>query len=693
MKKRFFSGLLCAVLALTLAPAASAKVADVPEKEKAAVLRELEVMVGMPGGDLELERAVTRAEFTKMAVSESPYKDSVGETAATDPYPDVPRSHWCAPYIRTAVDMGLVQGDLEGYFHPQEDISLAEGVTEALRLLGYTDGDFSGPWPAGQMALYRALDLDEGVLAQSSEDTLTRRDCLHLFYNLLTVSTKTGGAYIQSLGHTLNQDGEVDISQLFEVEREGPVALTGQWEDSLPFDPADALIYRDDDRATLDDLREYDLLYWAKDQAILFAYAGDQSSMGQMSQGVDGPVVAEGNWKDKLPFAPEDAQRLTRNGNPCEAADIASQDVVYWSKYSKELFVYSNKVTGTVESVSPSLAAPTAVSIGGRTYALETFEAQYAFSDLGSYRRGDKVTLLLGRSGGAAAVREASGTVQKIGVVTAAGTTQYTDDAGRPYVAKTVSLVASDGLSYTYPSQKDDWEAGDLVKVTWTDGDAVVSAFSGQSLSGQVNAKGDQVGKSALSPDVEILDTYGDYQAKTVPVSRLAGVELNSSQVRGYTVDGNGAVDALILKDVTGDLHRYGVLTDTEQARYGMSIQGSYTLDIAGQETVIPVQGKLFSAKKGPCVVKMDGQEVDNISNLSQLKEVALQGETVTADGETYTLADDAAFYIYNKEDKEYTFSTRDQAMASGGTLSAWYDASDADGGRVRVVLAQVTGR
>ena len=48
------------------------------------------------------------------------------------------------------------------------------------------------------------------------------------------------------------------------------------------------------------------------------------------------------------------------------------------------------------------------------------------------------------------------------------------------------------------------------------------------------------------------------------------------------------------------------------------------------------------------------------------------------------------AYYTYDKSDKTYTLSTRDQALASGGTLSAWYDKTDAEGGRVRVVLAEV---
>ncbi len=62
-------------------------------------------------------------------------------------------------------------------FHPDENITLAMGVTMATRLLGYTDADFSGAWPSGQMTLYRNLNLDEGIsIGQNS--TMTRQDSM-----------------------------------------------------------------------------------------------------------------------------------------------------------------------------------------------------------------------------------------------------------------------------------------------------------------------------------------------------------------------------------------------------------------------------------------------------------------------------------------------------------------------------------
>ena len=189
MKQRLLAGLLAVVLVLGLAPAALA--AAPAEEEAAQVLAALDIMVGDESGNLNLGATVTRAEFTKLAVAASTSRDAVGDTVSVKPYPDVPQSHWAAPYIKAAVDLGLVQGDLHGNFNPGRSITLAEGVTIVLRLLGYQDSDFTGVWPSGQMAQYRALKLNEGVTA-GQDSAMTRRDALYLFYNLMITKNKEG---------------------------------------------------------------------------------------------------------------------------------------------------------------------------------------------------------------------------------------------------------------------------------------------------------------------------------------------------------------------------------------------------------------------------------------------------------------------------------------------------------------------
>lgn len=102
MKQRLLAGLLAVVLVLGLAPAALA--AAPAEEEAAQVLAALDIMVGDESGNLNLGATVTRAEFTKLAVAASTSRDAVGDTVSVKPYPDVPQSHWAAPYIKAAVD-------------------------------------------------------------------------------------------------------------------------------------------------------------------------------------------------------------------------------------------------------------------------------------------------------------------------------------------------------------------------------------------------------------------------------------------------------------------------------------------------------------------------------------------------------------------------------------------------------------
>lgn len=277
MKQRLLSGLLCAVLVLVLLPglAPAAQAAAPAEEDAAQVLAALDIMVGDASGSLNLDASVTRAEFTKMAVAASTSRDAVGDTVAVKPYPDVPQTHWAAPYIKAAVDLGLVQGDLHGNFNPGRTITLAEGVTIVLRLLGYEDADFTGVWPSGQMAQYRALDLDEGVTA-GQDSAMKRRDALYLFYNLMITKNKEGTYYLNVLEPTLNlvnTAGELDRVALINSAMEGPVVASSGWQSQVGFDTASATVYRNGGESTLSAVQNQDVVYWSESMHTIWAYS------------------------------------------------------------------------------------------------------------------------------------------------------------------------------------------------------------------------------------------------------------------------------------------------------------------------------------------------------------------------------------------------------------------------------------
>ena len=626
MKQRLLSGLLAVVLLLGLAPAALA--AAPTEEDAAQVLAALDIMVGDENGDLALDRTITRAEFTKMAVAASTSRDSVGDTVAVKPYPDVPQTHWAAPYIKAAVDLGLVQGDLRGYFNPDRTITLAEGVTVVLRLLGYEDSEFTGVWPSGQMAQYRALKLNEGITL-GQDGSMTRRDAMYLFYNLMLTKNKAGTYYLNVLEPTLNlvnTSGELDRVALINSAMEGPIVASSGWQSQLSFSTANAKVYRDGKTASLD--------------------------------------------------------------------AVQVQDVVYWSASMHTVWAYSDKVTGTYEAASPSVTNPTSVTVAGKTYAIETNDAAYALSDLGGWQIGDTVTLLLGRSGGVAAVAgsQAVGTVV-YGVVTKAENTSYSDGKGGTYTARTVTVAATNGGSYRYQTDNKNLDVGDLVRVD-TSGEGSVTRLSENRLTGKMSSDGTKLGSYTLADDVQIIDTYKERTPIKVYPQRLAGVNFSGDMVRYYVLNAQGEITHLILNDVTGDLHQYGVITKSEEVDVsipggGFVVSSSYTYDVGGKEMVFGSADTVFNAKKGPCQVCMDSDtNIERLSNLDQRKLDSVSGNiAVGTDNRQYALSETVAYYVV--VNGEYQLTTLSRIQGGDYTLTGWYDKDESAGGRIRVIVAQ----
>ncbi len=626
MKQRLLSGLLAVVLLLGLAPAALA--AAPTEEDAAQVLAALDIMVGDENGDLALDRTITRAEFTKLAVAASTSRDSVGDTVAVKPYPDVPQTHWAAPYIKAAVDLGLVQGDLRGYFNPDRTITLAEGVTVVLRLLGYEDSEFTGVWPSGQMAQYRALKLNEGITL-GQDGSMTRRDAMYLFYNLMLTKNKAGTYYLNVLEPTLNlvnTSGELDRVALINSAMEGPIVASSGWQSQLSFSTANAKVYRGGKTASLD--------------------------------------------------------------------AVQVQDVVYWSASMHTVWAYSDKVTGTYEAASPSVTNPTSVTVAGKTYAIETNDAAYALSDLGGWQIGDTVTLLLGRSGGVAAVAgsQAVGTVV-YGVVTKAENTSYSDGKGGTYTARTVTVAATNGGSYRYQTDNKSLDVGDLVRVD-TSGEGSVTRLSENRLTGKMSSDGTKLGSYTLADDVQIIDTYKERTPIKVYPQRLAGVNFSGDMVRYYVLNAQGEITHLILNDVTGDLHQYGVITKSEEVDVsipggGFVVSSSYTYDVGGKEMVFGSADTVFNAKKGPCQVRMDSDtNIERLSNLDQRKLDSVSGNVaVGTDNRQYALSETVAYYVV--VNGEYQLTTLSRIQGGDYTLTGWYDKDESAGGRIRVIVAQ----
>lgn len=619
MKRRILPILLSLALVASLLPSALA--APAPVEDVAQVLAALDIMTGDQYGNLMLERTVTRAEFTKLSVAASPMGKNVGAATTVSPYPDVPYTAWEAPYVEAAVAGGLVKGNLYGYFEPGREITLKEGVTIVLRLLGYADSDFSGVWPTGQMTLYRNLDLDEGI-AIGPDDNMKRQDAMRLFYNLLTANTKQGQTYLNLLGHGLNAAGEIDRVALINSAMNGPVVMAPGWEGKVTFDVNTAKVYR----------------------------KGQLSTLSALQAG----------------------------------------DVIYYSKPMRTLWAYADSVTGLYQAVAPNPSSPTAVTVAGKTYPIETADAAYALSNLGGYKVGDTVTLLLGRDGGVAAVTSAaalSGTLA--GVVSAVTTSPYTDADGHSYNAKTVVLTATDGNAYTYPVEANSTlKAGQLVQATSGGNGVEVKRLNNSSIEGKVSADGTKIGSTPLSATAEILDVTDTGAAVRVYPSRLAGMSLKTDDVLYCRTNAAGEVEALILDDATGDVHSYGVLTKVQETDMGLMASGGfYQFDVGGQSYFHSTTNKVLRLEVGPVKVEGSLQSPEKLSKLTAVKLSGLEAAAVlTADNVSWPMWDGMA--VYEQSGDTFTLTSAER-VRTGYTLTGYYDAKAVDGGRIRVVIAK----
>ena len=596
------------------APAALA-VSSASDSVIEEVIRATGIMVGDESGDMNLNNTVTRAEYAKMLVSASTYKDKVSGASNSSPFKDVPYTHWAAGYIKTAVEQGWLTGYLDGSYKPDNTVTLEEAATGVLKLLGYTSEDFSGSYPYGQLALYESLGLDVNITA-SQGTAMTRRNMMYLFYNLLNAETKDGQVYAQTLGYTLNENDEIDY-------------------------------------------------------------------LSMVSDTMEGPYVVEGSLPDIV--SGED-KTVYRNGYASTADAIQKYDVVYYN--DSTIWAYANAVTGTYQSASPSAASPTSVTVAGVSYEIETSDAALSLSTLGGLNVGDIVTLLLGRDGKVVAAMPADEyAVSVAGVVTATGTGTYYNAVGNTYTARTITITAMDGESYIYPCSKTSISEGDIVSIGFGSAETDVSILKSATLSGTVS--GYSIGSRTMAKDVRILDV-NDTDAERVYYSRLNGAVLESTDVRYYATNEDGEITDLILRDFTGDLYEYGIITSANEQAEDMNLSGSYTYLLDGEEQTITTSGKTLGASYGPACLTIENGQLSAVRALQQIRDPdSINQLGVTEDDETWLFADDCAVYLYQNSRYSLLSLTELRNNFASYSITCYYDDDTEDGGRIRIVVAR----
>lgn len=893
------------------------------DSEKAQVIQLLEIMNGDENGNLNLDEAVTRAEFVKMAVSASAYKNTAKGNAAVSLFTDVKNDHWAAGYIATAVKAGWVNGYLDGSFRPENEVKLEEGVIIVLKLLGYTNDDFTGIYPDAQLAKYEDIDLDTAVEASKGE-TLTRRDCMRLLYNALCIPTKAGSYYCTTLGYATDADNTIDHLALISADMTGPYVNTNDsWKTRVSFSAHDGItVYRDGKAVSPEAIEDYDVYYYSdkcktvwcyidkvfgkiqavapnletpqsvtlsgisyseslsngsgqsngaasvtyslkptavkkltnsgslskddyvmvmldKDGAVADLIKADLTlyeryadskldRLSEINQSLEDPIVVRDldSFAEEIPFSLDEASVLL-DSEPISAKDIRVNDVLYYSElfqsvwvfretksgvctaispnrenptsvtvggrtyslstddvvykfsnygtfktdtfvtlllgkdgsavdvlpageeiigdgekqtpyaeivsstlkgpyiaekakelladteiatetatvyknnraasiddidrynvyyYSKLLntvWVFDDTAVGTIEAISPTRVSPTSITVSGKTYALESTAAKYAVSSLGTYRVGDRVTLLLGKDGDVAGIADVtlvSRGKTVYGVVIANDKKQYTDADGKNYTAKSVTVFSTDGETYTY-EYDGSFTLGTPVMVTVGENKTQISGLSAPRSMSYALPATEAVENGRFADGVQIIDYYDENVYATVLPSRIEGNTVEYTDILYFEVNDGGELTVLILDNFTGDLVEYGLITSVSGSTY------TYVLD--GEETTYSSGDTRYYVSEGGAYFALNGNQITDMGNLRKNVELKLVVGDMgyTSANKAYPIDDDAHVYV-RVNGKYKAFDLDELKKNAYSTMIGYYDKNPDEGGKIRVILA-----
>ncbi len=461
------------------------------------VIEALEIMDTDQGNSTNPAAKVTRAQYAQMLVNMSALKDQTSAKSNVSLFKDVTKKYWAAGYIQTAINQGWMSGYMNGTFKPSQSITLIEAVNGVLKLLGYTNSDFTGNISAAEMALYESKDLDKNI-TKTQKQALTRKDCRNLFYNTLTAKTKDGKIYAETLGYTVDSKGEMDYLSLVNSNLEGPILVDNDWKTQIPFFLGNATFYKDGTLGTLNDIQENDVVYYSEDLKSVWAY--------------DNKVT--GSIQSILPnrLAPTSVKlggkEYTLGSNDMSVAfsslgKVDEGDVVTLILGKDDTVVdvlgideYNVTVTGVV------------VSTGEHVVTNED----------------DKLV-----------------SMNYVTFVDASGN-EYEQD----YDITATNFAKGDMVQVTYDNgvaSVNRYKPGSI-------------SFGNNTFS----SNGMKLGNYDLAANARVLDFYKGYYASIKPV-RLANMVLGDSSVYYYELNNAGDITKLILSNVTGDVYKYGIIT------------------------------------------------------------------------------------------------------------------------------------
>lgn len=731
MKKRIFT--LALALALMLSAFGSVPASAASEDDNTSLAAAvLEGLGAYSDGAISSAEYITRGEFARLLAYALGKGGETDSYARRTMYTDVPAGSANASYINLVSSEGVLTGDGNGSFSPDEALTWDDAVTAALKALGYTSSDIGTAWPDDYIDKARETGLSSG-LSLSANSRLTGGQAALLLYNMLRADTVSGAAYASTISVSsvqqailLSNSAVSDLgASSVKVYAGGATTYYAQ-SASLPgelvgtrgtllLNSAGAACGFIPDAASVVSVRvksatsasittdsgavysipaSASLVYRGERYSFITGYVnlssgstvrlylnsdGDVETVGTPTATSGKAVIASSSGAKALSsfikgLGVTGDYTIYKNGEAASVDDLAKYDVATWDAANAAILVSDRRITGVIEAVYPSMDAPQTVTVSGAEYSV----TEGAQGDFAKLSLGRTATLLL-TTDAAVAAAETAGKYKNdmIGVLS--------ENADGSY---TVSLAG--GLALTGEcSDAEERYIGTLVSVRSSgSGKISVSPISASNAYGRLDIEDMTLGRYDIAPGAAAYEWAGRGCVTEISLDDIGWTDtIGASSVSYAHLDSNGQADVILLKNVTGAADTYGLASVSGGSLSVENSSGSTgELSGAGNVRAGAFVGAAYTASGAAVdVITLHGRSVERSDFVG--------GEYVEIDGVLYRISDDVQ--VYNSTtggwyaDSASLGTALEQALAYSGDITVYYDRGAEDGGCIRAVAVE----
>lgn len=147
-------------------------------------LAALGIISGDDQGNFNPDNSITRAEFTKIVCEIQGLKGDANKGAT--PFTDVAADHWASGYINMATNLKIINGMGDGTFAPEAPVTYEQAIKMLVVTLGYAPmAADRGGYPTGHLVVAQTYGMTKNITAPAQAEAAKRSLIAQIVYNTI----------------------------------------------------------------------------------------------------------------------------------------------------------------------------------------------------------------------------------------------------------------------------------------------------------------------------------------------------------------------------------------------------------------------------------------------------------------------------------------------------------------------------